>query len=204
MAQWKKLLFNHDVSDVKGEVWKFSFGKAIVWAIFFLFISITVYGMYFTKSPGDFFRMVILYMIIISVAVVAILISARTISRGKELLTRFLLIFISLVFVYGIVGMIFNEMGIYPFYMGFTTWIVLTALAGYGATRDYIFNGNIDRHDAFYCLLVFVIIVGGNFPITGNSGVIENIDVLVGRIMDYIPMLTHVMDRLPVNNTTVP
>jgi len=110
MAQWKKLLFNHDVSDVEGEVWKFSFGKAIVWAIFFLFISITVYGMYFTKSSGDFFRMVILYMIIISVAVVAILISARTISRGKELLTRFLLIFISLVFVYGVAGMIFSEM----------------------------------------------------------------------------------------------
>jgi len=81
---------------------------------------------------------------------------------------------------------------------------VLTALAGYGATRDYIFNGKIDRHDVFYCLLVFVIIVGGNFPITGNSGVIENIDALVNRIMDYIPMLTHVMDKVPMNNTTVP
>lgn len=211
MAQWKKLLFDHDVTDIDedgeagGHVWRFSTGKAIAWTVFFAVLTTLAYGFWFADTES-FFRQLLLYVIILAVGIVAVLFAARVTLGARKAFVKFFLLFIVIVFVYGVLSTIFGAVGLYPFHMGLSTWIMLTSLAGFGATRAYIFNGNLDRHDVFYCLLVFVIMAGGNWPITGGEGVLAHIDGLIDTILGYLHFLP--LDGLQdtvndtVNNST--
>jgi len=207
MAQWKKLLFNHDVTDVGEEgipsdVWRFSTGKAITWSLVILSLSIIFYGLLFVGDSDAFFRQVLLCVIILAVAAVAVLLVARVTMGARRAISKFFLLFIVVVFTYGVLSTLFSWVGLYSFHMGLSTWVALTVLAGYGATRAYIFNGNLDRHDIFYCLLVFVIMAGGNWPISGGEGVLEHIDGVLSMVLRYAGMIPSIGDGIPDGNIT--
>jgi len=82
------------------------------------------------------------------------------------------------------------------FYVGYSTWILLTVLAGWGAKNDKVFNGNLDRHDVFYSLLVFILLVGANWKITSNGGFLQNLDILIKRIISFIPDISNLLSNV--------
>jgi len=190
MHQLKKLLFDEDFSDVEGYIWRFNFYKAIAWCVFLLVISIIVYGEWIAENSHEFFGNVLFYFFVIVASIAVILFTVGTIKKAKKVIGKFLLILICIVFAYGIIGSIFQNYW-FGFHMGYSTWIVLTTLAGFGATREYIFNGHLDRHDAFYCCLIFIVFVGANWRLNQNGGFLENLDILINKIMNNIGILSN-------------
>ena len=179
MPQLKKLLFNHEVSDIEGDVWKFSFGKAaIIFAAFFV-VSIIFYGYIFAEDSKRFFGDVIFYATVFFAAIFILMVIARSLKKARSFISKFFLLIIGIIGSYAIIGFIWNYY-FWEFHMGYSTWFMFVILAGYGATREYIFNGVVDRHDAFYCLLLFFIFISANVPIIEGDGFLARIDGLVG------------------------
>jgi len=57
-------------------------------------------------------------------------------------------------------------------------------LAGLGAKR---IDGNLDRHDVGFALLVFIILLGANIPLNQNGGFLANLDKFLGMLGGWIP-----------------
>jgi len=199
MPQLKKLMFDHDVSDEKGDIWKFNFRKTAAIAAFILVIFILIYGFLLASDSHKFFSDVIFYVSILIAAAFALLLIVGSITKARQVLGRFLLILICLIGAYGILGFIWSAY-FWNFYMGYSTWIVLTVLAGFGATRkDDIFNGNLDRHDLFYVSLIFIVFVSANMPIVQGAGFLERLDGMIAFFMDKASLFNW---RNVVNETT--
>ena len=196
MSQLKKLLFTEKLHDYEGRVWRFSVYKAIAWCIVIAIFSIIIYGLYIAENSKEFFGNVLFYIIVISISMVVILFVTGTFKKFRAVVTRFLLIIIVMTFLYMVFGIIFSKFTDISFYSGYSTWIVLCALAGYGAKNENIFNGHLDRHDVFYSLLIFVIMVGANFPINSNGGFLANLDLLVEKILSLIPIISNILSNV--------
>ena len=196
MSQLRKLLFTKKFSDYEGYKWVLSTYKAIAWCITILVIAIILYGMFIVEDSKEFFGNVLFYVIVISIALIVILFLSGTVSKFTKFARKFLLLVILLTFIYSILGIVFDNFLDIQFYVGYSTWILLTVLAGWGAKKEEIFNGNIDRHDVFYSLVVFIMMVGANWKITSNGGVLQNFDILIERILSMIPAISEIFSNL--------
>jgi len=196
MSHLRKLLFTKKFSDYEGYKWTFSVYKAIAWCIVILVVSIILYGMFIAGNSKEFFGNVLFYTILISIALIVLLFISGTLKKFRTVMTRFFILIIIITFVYAILGIIFKTFTNMTFYVGYSTWILLTVLAGWGAKNDKVFNGNLDRHDVFYSLVIFVAMVGANFPITSDGGFLQNLDLFVKRILSFIPTISELLSNL--------
>ena len=185
MGHLKKLLFTKKLTDYGEYKWTFSFGKAMVWSVIFLILFILIYGFFIAENPHDFFGMIIFIGILISVASFIILLTVGSIKKARKFIGKFFLILVGLIFAYYVIGLVISNY-LWNFYVGYSTWFLLVTLAGFGATRDYIFNGNLDRHDVFYCLLIFICFVGANIPFYHDKGFLENFDGVIKFLSELI------------------
>jgi len=203
MSQWKKLLFDHDVSDMEGDIWRFNYKKTAFIIAIVLCLFIVAFGFLASKDSHKFFSDIIFYGSILLFAVFALLLLAGSIARARKFIGKFLIIFVCMIGAYGLVGFVWGEF-LWNFYMGYSTWLLLTVMAGYGATRDYIFNGKLDRHDIFYILLVFFVFVSANMPIVQGSGFLERLDDMISFIIDNLGRIGSISQRVndTINQTT--
>lgn len=185
--QLKKLLYDKRLTDTgDGETiaeWKLSPMK-----VFFALIAtavglIVLYGLLFTgRGVGTFFGNVIFYAIVIVVTVAILWITAATALKFRKILVGFFLAFILILVFYWFLGAGFEYFEIMEFHMGgYSLWILITVLAGLGAKR---IDGNLDRNDVGYGLLVFIVLLGANIPITETGGFLAMLDsIIFERIM---------------------
>ena len=185
MGHLKKLLFTKKFTDYGEYKWAFSYNKAMAWSVSFLVLFILIYGFFIAKDTHEFFGKVLFVAILISIAVFLILLAVGSIKKSKKFIGKFFLLIVGIIFAYYVIGLIFSQY-LWGFYSGYSTWFLIVALAGYGASRDYIFNGNLDRHDVFYCLLIFICFVGANIPFYHNKSFLENMDGIINMIKDIM------------------
>ena len=178
MGHLKKLLFTKKLTDYGDYKWAFSYNKAMAWSIVFLILFIFIYGFFIAENTHEFFGRVLFIAILICIAIFLILLAVGSIKKSKKFIGKFLLLIVGIIFAYYVIGIIFSQY-LWGFYSGYSTWLLIVALAGYGASRDYIFNGNLDRHDIFYCLLIFICFVGANIPFYHDKSFLENLDGLI-------------------------
>jgi len=188
MPQWKKLLYDHKVSDIEGDVWKFNFYKAALFAGVLLVILILVYGTFFASDKDKFFSDVIFYATVMALGVFALLLISGSIKKFRGFIAKFFIIIVCMIGAYGLIGLVWGHY-YYNFYIGYSTWILFVVLAGFGATRNYIFNGHLDRYDVFYCLLVFFAFISANLPMFHGASLLERLDGVIVFFMDKISML---------------
>ena len=185
MAHLKKLLFTKKITDYGEYKWAFSFGKAMAWSLFFLVLFLLIYGFFIAEDTHEFFGRVLFVAILICIVVFCILLSVGSIKKARKFVGKFFLLTVCIIFAYYVIGLVISQW-LWSFYSGYSTWLLIVALAGYGATRDYIFNGNLDRHDVFYCLLIFIAFLGANMPFYQNKGFLENLDGLIKVIKGIV------------------
>ena len=189
MSQTKKLLYNKRfIDNGSGETiaeWKLSplkvFGVLIAVAI----TLTVVYAYFFTENPGDFMGNLLFYSIIILVVIAILWITANTAMKAKSRIQGFLIAFILILVFYWALSVVFGHFNILTFHMeGYALWIIISALAFMGTKR---LDGNLDRNDVFFGLLVFIVLVGANIPINNNMGFLANLDNLIKTILGFIP-----------------
>jgi len=177
--QLKKLLYNKVPVDKPETIaeWRLS-----PWKVFFLLLSIVIsltilYAYVFTDNPKEFLGNVVFYLTIIICAVAVLWLIGSTAIKGRKLISGFFISFILIVTAYWVLGAIFSYFNIMEFHMsGYAVWILMTILAGMGAKR---IDGNLDRNDVGFALLVFIILLGANIPLNQHGGFLANVDHFV-------------------------
>jgi|GEM_PF-2349141 len=185
--QLKKLLYNKAPVDKPETIaeWRLS-----PWKVFFLLISIIVflivfYAYVFTSDPKEFLGNVMFYSIIIICVIAVLWAIGSTAIKGRKLIAGFFLAFILILTFYWVFGAILSYFGIIEFHMGgYAVWILITILAGLGAKR---IDGNLDRHDVGFAMLVFIILLGANIPLNQYGGFLANVDHFIEMVKEWIP-----------------
>ena len=185
--QLKKLLYNKAPVDKPEAIaeWRLS-----PWKVFFLLLSIVIfliifYAYMFTSNPKEFLGNVVFYSIIIVCAIAAIWVVGSTMVKGRKLISGFFIAFILILTFYWILGSVLSYFNIMEFHLGgYSTWMLITILAGLGAKR---IDGNLDRHDVGFALLVFIVLIGANIPLNSNGGFLANLDKFVETVKGWIP-----------------
>lgn len=188
MSQFKKLAFNKTFVD-DGQGGSLAMWKLSPWKIFTIMIAIAIgltiiYAYYYTPDPRDFMGTLIFYAIVIALVIAVIFFTAGSMGKFRGIATGFLIAFILILVVYWVSGLIFNYFFDLEFHNGYTLWVVISALAYMGAKR---IDGNLDRHDVLYGLLVFLVLLGANIPINNTGGFLANLDNLIATILKSIP-----------------
>ena len=185
--QLKKLVYTKRFTDSNGETiaeWKLS-----PWKVFFILIAamvglIILYAYVFTENPKNFLGNVVFYTIIIITAVAVLWAISSTVLKGRKLISGFIIAFILILLFYWVLNILLSHFNILHFQMGgYALWLLITVLAGLGAKR---IDGNLDRNDVGYGLLVFAIIVGANIPVSTHGGFLANIDYFIGWILNFL------------------
>ena len=184
--QLKKLIYNKTPVDKPETIaeWRLS-----PWKVFFLLISIIVflivfYAYVFTSDPKEFLGNVMFYSIIIICVIAVLWAIGSTAIKGRKLIAGFFIAFILILTFYWIFGAILSYFGIMEFHMGgYAVWILITILAGLGAKR---IDGNLDRHDVAFGLLVFVVLIGANIPLNQHGGFLANIDHFIEMVRGWL------------------
>jgi len=186
--QLKKLLYSKHFVDSSGETiaeWRLS-----PWKVFFLLLSIMIfliifYAYVFTDNPKEFLGNVVFYSIVIVCAVAVLWLIGSTAIKGRKLISGFFISFILIVTAYWVLGAVFSYFNIVEFHMsGYAVWILMTILAGMGAKR---IDGNLDRNDVGFALLVFIILLGANIPLNQHGGFLANVDHFIEVVKGWIP-----------------
>jgi len=183
----KKLLFTkHFVDSPSGETiaeWRLS-----PWKVFFLLIAtliglILVYS-YLQPNPQRTLGDIVFYAIVLVSAIAVLWAVASTVIKFRKLLAGFFLAFILILTFYWVLGAILSHFGILEFHLGgYALWVLITILAGLGAKR---IDGNLDRNDVGFGLLVFVILLGANIPLNQHGGFLANIDHFIETIKGWL------------------
>lgn len=184
-GQWKKLFFNKYLSDVKGVVWKLSTWKVVAWLMFVLVILVILYSL-FVEDQAGFFQELIFYAIITVIVIAIVWVAVGIFSKSRKIFTGFILAWILILGLYMFLGFIFSISNIMEFHYGFTTWSVITVLSLLGAKR---IDGNLDKSDVGYGLLVLLVLVIGNVPIFENGGFLAQLDSVLGWIVSRLSFI---------------
>jgi len=191
--QLKKLTHNKKLVDTPSghtiAEWRLNPWKVSTFFLVGMIGLIILYGMLFTdgQNQEDFFRNMVFYSIVIVIVVAILWVTANVALKFRKLIVGFVIAFILILVFYWFLGLVFNHFDILRFYMGGKAlWVVISFLAGLGAKR---IDGNLDRNDIGYGLLVFLILIGCNIPIVGGVGFIENIDLLLENIWSTLNVL---------------
>jgi len=185
-GQWRKLFYTKHLSDQYGVVWKIS-----TWKVFFILIAIAValiiiYAFLFTSDAGVFLGDILFYSIVIILAVAFLWLTANTAIKSKKIITGFFIAFILILVLYWVLSLVFGYFGWIEFHMGgYSLWVLISILALMGARR---IDGSLDKNDVGYGLLVFIVLLGANIPITDTGGFLANLDSLVEKVLQFIPL----------------
>ncbi len=182
----KKLVFDKkktDIGEDGGVKWRFSFVKGMAISLVLLLFFILIYGFLLAPNSQKFFSDVVFWGAIACVAIFVFLLVTRTVKKSREYFGQFMLIFCVMIGVYAAVGWIWSRF-FFDFYVGYSTFIIFGILAGYGATRPYILNGDLDRNDIFYVFLIIVVLLGANVPIISGAGFLERVDPILLMLKD--------------------
>lgn len=185
----KKLLYTkHFADSSEGETiaeWRLS-----PWKVFFALLAVMIfliifYAYVFTSDPKQFLGDVVFYSIIIVSAIAVLWAIGSTVIKGRRLISGFFIAFILILTFYWMLGAILSYFNILQFHMGgYALWVLMTILAGLGAKR---IDGNLDRNDVGFGLLVFVIMIGANIPLNSNGGFLANIDHFIDVVTAWSP-----------------
>jgi len=180
---FKKLLFDKKLTDIApGQTiaqWKINPWKLFAIMIASAVFLIVIYGTFFIqpKGKGDFYGSIIFYVIVILVAIAIIWIVFMKALNFKKIIYGFFLGFILILVLYWILGAILGYFHLMKFQMGgYALWIMITILAGIGAKR---IDGDLDKKDVGFGLLVFLVVIGANLPITAQGGFLYLLDTNV-------------------------
>lgn len=180
-GQWKKLIFTKHHSDKFGAVWKISTWKVFIWMMVALGILVILYS-FLVENQAAFFQDVIFYAIVTVIIVAVVWVGVGIFSKGKKIFIGFILAWILILGLYIFLAFIFSFIGI-TYHFGFSTWSVITFLALIGAKR---IDGNLDKQDLGYGLLVLLILVIGNYPIFENGGFLAQLDSVISFISEKL------------------
>jgi len=187
-GQWKKLIFTRYHSDKYGAAWKVSTWKVAMWMIAIIALLILVFS-FFQENQEVFLKDMLFYSIITMILILAIWLIASFILKSRKLFYRFLIGWILILGVYMGLGFLCQVTGLFPngFHFGLSTWTVISFLA-FGAKN--VGDGNIDRKDVFFCLLVIIIFFIANVPIfSENMGFLEQMDFLIAWVSDKLSFI---------------
>jgi hypothetical protein len=182
-GQLKKLFFDKRLSDTGGTIWKISTWKVLLWMIAVIVILIILYS-FFVPDQMAFLKEVLFYSIITMIIIAITWLVCGLISKGRKLFVGFILAWILILGMYIFLGSICQMVGWIEFHYGFTTWMAITALALLGAKR---IDGNLDKNDVGYGLLVLLIIFIGNVPVFDCGGFFAKVDSFIELILSWLP-----------------
>lgn len=191
-SQWRKLVFTKQHSDQYGYVWRVSTWKVGGWLIGVLVLLILLYSFFVSDQKG--YLTDVLFYSIITVAVVLIVwFVSNFVWKARGFFVGFVLGFILIFVFYAGMGFLLSFVG-WSFSYGFTTWMVITCLALLGAKR---IDGDLDKKDVFFGLLVFLVLVGGNAPVFENGiGFFGRVDEFVAKLLEMLSKVLHPEDRI--------
>jgi len=182
MSQLKKLVYNKRLID-GGEGKPIARWSISPWKVFFLFLAIAilmilVYGFFIIPQAEQqsYFGNLIFYAIVICITIAIIWILAQSAIKFRQMIAGFMIAFILILVLYYVLGLIFGYAHLMNFHMGAGTWILITFLSGLGAKR---IDGDLDRKDIGYGLLVLLVLIGANIPISGTDGFLAMLDKIV-------------------------
>ncbi len=184
-GQWRKLFYTKHLSDQHGVVWKIS-----TWKVFFMLITIAVllviiYAFLFTSDAGMFLGDILFYSIVLIIAVAILWLTANTAIKFKKIITGFIIAFILILVLYWVLSLVFGFVELMEFHMGgYSLWVLISILALMGAKR---IDGSLDKNDVGYGLLVLIVLIGANIPVTETGGFLANLDNLLDTIIGYLP-----------------
>lgn len=193
-GQLKKLFYNKRLIDSPDGT-TLAEWKIAPWKVFAVFITLAVamiilYAFLFTKDTQNFLGNVIFYAIVIILVIAAVWILGNKAIAAKQRITYFLIAFILLWVMYWVLSVVFSYAGLMDFYLGgYALWVILSLLAFMGAKR---IDNNIDKNDVLFALLVFLVFVGANIPMTTAgtpphaAGFLENIDGIITKILSVV------------------
>jgi hypothetical protein len=190
MSILKKIFYNKTYTDYgtgeKIAKWTLSPWKVFIFFLTIAFLFTIIYGYYFSGDPPSFFGNLLFYIIIIIIAIAIIYVLASTVSKFRKLFFGFVISLVLIFVVYWGVGLLFHYTGLIEnWHMGgYTLWILLVGLAGMGAKN---IDGDLDKKDVFFGLLVLLVIIGVNIPFANNMGFIGNVDALISKILGLSP-----------------
>ena len=185
-GQWKKLFYTKHFSDQYGTVWKIS-----TWKVFFILLVLAValiiiYAFFFASDAGVFLGDILFYSIVLIIAVAILWITANTALKFKKIITGFVIAFILILVLYWALNLVFGYFGWLEFHMGgYSLWVLISILALMGAKK---IDGNLDKSDLGYGILVFIVLLGANIPITETGGFLANLDGFLEKVIQFIPL----------------
>lgn len=186
--QLKKLFYSKKFIDSpKGEIseWRVSPWKVFLGLLSILILLVLIYAHIGTSEPSDFLGNVVFYSIVIVIAIFVLWVIGTFIWKGRKLIGGFFIVFILLLVFYWFLSFLFGFLDIMEFHSsGYALWFYLTVLSMIGSVR---IDGNIDRNDVGFGLLVFVTMIGANIVVANEHGFLWNVDNLINTIIGYIP-----------------
>jgi hypothetical protein len=191
-GQLKKLFYDKRfVDSPDGEAsakWSLSPWKVFTYILAGFIGLIIIYAFVATPDPHNFLGNIVFYAIVIVGAVAVLWLVGNGIYKGRKLISGFFLSFILIISFYWALGFLLNYFNILSFHMGgYALWFMITVLAGIGANK---IDGNLNRSDVGYGLLVFLICIGSNIPIANGQGFLWNLDNFILSLLgvsEFIP-----------------
>lgn len=185
--QIKKLVYEKKfVDSPDGDTiarWKISSWKIFILLIVILSILLVIYAYVATPSPSNFLGNILFYAIVIVGAVAVLWVVGNGAYKARKLIAGFFLAFILILTFYWGLGAVLTHFNILEFYFdGWSLWVMITVLAGLGARR---IDGELDRSDVGFGLLVLIICIGANIPIANGAGFLKNLDALIYKILGW-------------------
>lgn len=186
-SQWRKLIQTKEYSDSCGAVWKTSAWKGLFWLIFLLLFLIISYS-FFVHDQTGFLKNILFYAIMTVLIIIAVWVAGNFVWKSKGFVTGFLLALPIIFVFYAVMGYCLSFVG-WKFQYGPITWIVIVAISLLGAKR---IDGDLDKKDVFFGLMVFIIFVGANAPVFENGmGFFAKFDDFLKIIMDALSNIIH-------------
>lgn len=169
--QLKKLFYNKKFID-SADGSSIAEWKIAPWKVFGLILSLSVamillYAFAFTKDTVSFLSNVLFYTIVLLITIAGIWLLGNKLLSLKQRLTYFLIAFALIWLLYWVLSIVFGYVHLINFYIGgYALWVIITLLAFLGAKR---IDGQIDRNDILFSLLVLAVFIGANVPMTTNG-----------------------------------
>lgn len=187
-GQFKKLFYSKSYSDTKGVIWRLSPWKVLFWMIAITIVLVLLFSL-FQDDQGDYLQNILFYSIIIMIVVMVGWVVAIFVVKSRKLLVQFLLGWILILGLYWVLGMACQISGLFPngFHYGFTTWILISALA---LMAKNIGDGSLDRRDIFYAMLIILVIFIANAPIfSDNMGFLAQVDSMISGMVAWLSFI---------------
>ena len=186
-GQFKKLFFNKTFSDEYGVRWKLSTWKVLAWMIAITLIMVVLYSFSVPNQQG-YLSNALFYGIMTMIIVMILWLVANLAWKSRKFIYGFIIGFILIFGFYLLLNGIFLVGLGWEFHYGFSTWIVTTILAGWGANN---IDQKLDRKDFFFGMLVFIVFVVGNAPVFESGGFFAQVDKFVAMVSDILSKIIH-------------